>query len=163
MNFCFVATGDKIRDEGRKLDWYEDENWIRTIEDLIAEHDMAPLGSCLVFGDDLSAMQKATASLVKSVGCFPIHIGGKVGGHWQEKFNDVSTSSPCEATIELILELHAMATADLFVGSYSSNIPNLVHLMREHLFGGSPSTGKDVLGEIGWHHDWAVRRHAWHA
>ena len=112
-------------------------------------------------------MQKATASLVKGIDCFPIQIAGKAGGHWQAEHDDLSAprglNSHCEASTELILDLHAMANVDLFAGDYSSNIPVLVHLMREHLFGKAPGTSKDVLGEIYWHHDWTVRRYAWHA
>ena len=157
--------GDKHADDGRKTDWFEGEDWIRTIERLVAENDMAPLGSCLVYGDDLRAIQMATTSLVNHLGCHPMQIGGKAGGHQQGQFNDLANSqgrdSHCQATTDLILEMHALANADLFAGDYSSNIPNLVHLMRQHLFGWAPGTGKDVLDEIGWHHDFFVRRHAW--
>ena len=129
---------------------------------------MTSIGTCLVYGDDLVATQEAAAGLVTNFSCHPIQIGGRPGGHVQAQFNNPNSNElgwgrdlGCEATTNLILEMVAMATADLFVGSYSSNIPSLVHLMRVHLFGKHPQSARDVLNEIGWHHDWTVRSHAW--
>ena len=48
-----------------------------------------------------------------------------------------------------ILELHALANADLFAESYSSNAAQLVHLRREHLFIRSPEIATDTLCEFG--------------
>jgi hypothetical protein len=160
----YTTAGDKNLEKlsGRHIDWFEHEHWLTIIQQLAFDNNMAPIGTCLVYGDDLSAIEKATAGIVNITGCYPIQIGGVVGGHWQEKYNQADVSVPgrdlhCEETSDLILELHALATADLFVGRYSSNIPVLVHLMRVHLFDKNSETSRDVLNEIDWHHDWTVR------
>lgn len=161
---CLASAGDKNLEKmpGRHIEWFEHDQWLLNVQQLASDNDMAPLGTCLVYGDDLSAIEVATAGLVNMTGCYPIRIGGVVGGHWQEKYNHAGTSRPgrdlhCEETSDLILELHALANADLFAGRYSSNIPVLVHVMRVHLFEKSAETARDVLNEIDWHHDWTIR------
>ena len=46
--------------------------------------------------------------------------------------------------MDMILALHALSSADVFVGNYASNIPRFVHLLRTYVYGKEESSSGDV-------------------
>lgn len=63
----------------------------------------------------------------------------------------------CQVTTDLILQLQALSTVDVFTGSYNSNLARIIHLLRFHVFGKAEESATDVLRDIEWHHDYRVR------
>jgi hypothetical protein len=81
-------------------------------------------------------------------------MGGTLQGHRQKDFNGLSRTAACDSTRKVILSLEALAEADVFIGSYVSNVGRLVHLLR--ILRGKPeSTSRDVSKvPLGWHHNY---------
>jgi len=51
-------------------------------------------------------------------------------GHLQRTFNYLPADSRFSMTLDLIVDIHLLAKADIFLGTFSSNIGRLIHLLR---------------------------------
>ena len=106
-------------------------------------------GTCLVYGDDISANHATAQELHRSLSCYPIVMGGISRGHHQEELGKKELSERCTELHRVLAELSGMAAADYFIGSMNSNIPRLVALMRVALNGLDCSTARDIF-DINW-------------
>lgn len=109
-------------------------------------------------------MYEATKLLTAKIGCVAIQMGGWPGGFDRETFlrNGMSDAQEaqdryCQITTDLVLQLQALSTTDVFTGSYNSNLARINHLLRFHVFGLPEQSARDVLRNIEWHHDYGVR------
>ena len=163
-----IRAGDKGWEDhrvGRNPEWYKEDGWVLVLQELLRKGGMPVQeggGTCLVFGDDLLAMHQAVILLQSRVQCAIITFGGSVGGHNQLDMNEKWTrASACRSTRDIILALHALASADVFVGNYNSNIPRFVHLLRHHVFGKAVSSSGDVYNHsAGWSHHYNGNNHS---
>lgn len=158
-----VRGGDKIIEEQEKRkNWYHDaSSIIKTASDLVG--DLHVIKTCVVFGDDLEAANGVSSIVAKASGCHVVHIGGQHGGHNQGAFNSAahnmtlgeeSRCSDIHSRVgRLLAEMHTMASADFFLGSFSSNLPRLIHLLRAGAYGKNVLTSGDVLGKFSWSHN----------
>ena len=104
-------------------------------------------GTCLMYGDDLPALSDAAVALHERLTCTTMLMGGTLQGHHQMDFNSLDRTAACDSTRSLILAVEALAQTDVFVGSYVSNLPRLVHLLRI-LHGKAEATSRDVHEEL---------------
>ena len=156
-----IRAGDKGPEDDRAKrspSWFQEQEWVHSLQELLDSNGLSSQGAgkggtCLMFGDDLKALSEAGAALRTSLECTTMLMGGTLQGHHQHDFNKLSRTAACDSTKELILSLEAMSEADVFIGSYVSNIGRLVHLLRI-LHGKAESTSRDVSKvPIGWHHN----------
>ena len=141
---------------GRNPQWYREQEWVQGLQELLRSNglDLQGPGTCLMFGDELHALEEAAAILKGSLDCTTMVMGGTLRGHTQMEFNAINRVAACDATRELILSLEALSKADVFVGNYNSNLPRMVHLLRG-MRGKSGATSRDLSRDaVGWHHNY---------
>lgn len=163
-----IRAGDKTFEDrlwgNRPTDWYQERTWAAKLKNLLQQNGFQPGGTCIIFSDDLTAMHEGSKVLRAELNCMTIQIGGWEGGFHRDAWvgNAMSQSDNastiaeeyCNATIDLIMELEALSIADVFTGSYNSNLARLVHLLRFHVHGKPKQSAQDVLDSIDWHHDY---------
>ena len=167
-----IRAGDKALEDqmwgNRPAKWYQEREWVANLKTLLQQNKW-PLsgGTCILYSDDLVALHDATKTLKAEMNCMVIQMGGWEGGFHRETWmgNAMSRDSDrhvvaeeyCNAAIDLIMQLEALCVADVFIGSYNSNLPRLVHLLRVHVFGKAIESAQDVLKDIEWHHDYRFK------
>ena len=163
-----IRAGDKALEDqlhgNRLADWYHERLWVENLKNLLLHNKFGLGGTCIIFSDDLTALYEGTKALKAQLNCMTIQMGGWEGGFRRTAWDDNTifhsgnkkdaVDNYCRATIDLILELEALGTADVFTGSYNSNLPRLIHLLRFHVFGKAKQSAQDVLNDIEWHHDY---------
>lgn len=150
-----VRGGDKVKEGfGHNANGYLNStaDIIKTATSMIPDSDV--IKTCIVFGDDLLAGSHVLMALAKHFKCAGVQVGGTFAGHEQHTFNAASKESKCHDTKKMIAEIHAMSTADYFLGSYASNVPRLVHVLRSFVYGKDASTSGDIFGRLDWTHNW---------
>jgi hypothetical protein len=170
-----IRAGDKAFEDQiwgeRPANWYKEKLWVQNLKILLQDNGYKSEGTCLLFSDDLTALYEATKTLKSEMSCLTIQIGGWEGGFhrdaWLTKMLSHGKSSgskpesiadeSCIATSDLVLQLEALSKADIFTGSYNSNLVRIVHLLRFHVFGKAKQTAQDVLKSIEWHHDYRFK------
>ena len=157
-----IRSGDKGHEDqkaGRNPHWYREQEWVRGLQELLKGLDPQRPGTCLMFGDELHALEEAASTLKGSLDCTTMVMGGTLKGHTQADFNALNRTTACDSTRELILSLEALAKVDVFVGNFNSNVPRIVHLLRG-VHGKSEATSRDLSRDaVGWHHNFAS---LWH-
>ena len=154
-----IRAGDKHSEDkraGRDPHWYRKQGWVQGLQELLSSNGLSldQGGTCLMYGDDLPALSDAAVALHKSLTCTTMLMGGTLQGHHQMEFNSLNRTAICDSTRSLILSVEALAKTDLFIGSFVSNIPRLVHLLRI-LHGKAATTSRDVNKEpVKWHHNY---------
>ena len=158
-----VRGGDK-RDEDlmSKLnpEWYNSGEWLSSLTEHLELFQLAAPATCLIFGDGLQANAAVAATASQNLSCNVLQLGGRDGGHQQDLFSAEASASQstdgqdlgCVRTQDFILNLVTMARADLFVGSYNSNVGRLVHLLRSYVYPKPAEATKDLMYRE-WHHD----------
>lgn len=153
-----IRSGDKAREDilaGRDVVWYQKEAWVDNLQDLLVHNglDLQSGGTCLIYGDHLSALQQAAMALKTKLQCTTIVVGGSLAGHDQVAFNKQGRTTACDVTRDLILSLEALSRTDVFMGSFNSNIPRILLLLRS-MYGKDEASSRDVSRNItGWHHN----------
>ena len=124
-----IRGGDKAhedREAGRNPEWYKEADWVRTLQELLRKNGLQMQeggGTCLMYGDDLHAMHLAAVPLLSKVDCATIMFGGSLGGHHQAAMDaNMTRAAACRSTRDIVLALHALSSADVFIGNYNSNV-----------------------------------------
>ena len=157
-----IRAGDKAnedREAGRNPKWYKEIGWVLMLEELLRKngfHMQEGGGTCLIFGDDLHAMHQAVIPLHSRLQCSTIIYGGSLGGHNQFAMNaNMTRGAACRSTRDMILALHALSSADVFVGSYNSNVARFVHVLRTYLYGKAETSSGDISNKpLTWNHNY---------
>lgn len=158
------AFEDKIWGE-RSAPWVHKPEWIANVRDVLQVNGWQPGGTCLIYSDDLGAMYEASKRLRAELNCMTIQMGGWDGGFYRAawtangmagKNTSGVVDAHCSATTDLVLQVEALSAADVFVGSFNSNLGRLIDLLRFHKFGKPRKSSRDVLN-ISWHHDYRAK------
>ena len=159
-----VRAGDKRYEDLLWADlnpeWYNSGEWLLSLTEHLEMFQLPAPATCLIFGDGLQANAAVAAMASQNLSCSVLQLGGRDGGHQQHEFQAEAAASQipdgqdlgCVRTEDFILNLVTMARADLFVGSYNSNVGRLVHLLRTYVYPKPAEATKDVLYQK-WHHD----------
>ena len=156
-----VRSGDKESEDiaqGRNPGWFKTSDWLSSLKEHLELFELPAPATCLIYGDALEANAAVAATAARNLSCAVLQFGGRNGGHQQNLFGDDAVDPEhlgeyyCSSTEDVILHVIGMARADLFVGSYNSNLPRIVHLLRKYVYRKPPSSTKDILYRE-WHHD----------
>ncbi len=158
-----VRSGDKHGEDllaKQNPGWYNNSDWLSSLMSHMELHELKAPGTCLILGDGLQANSAVAAVASKNLSCAVLQMGGRNGGHQQEVFaKEVSEAQRgqgqdlgCMRTEEFILNLVAMSRADMFVGSFNSNVGRLVHLLRTSVYLKPVFSTKDIMHRA-WHQD----------
>lgn len=150
-----IRAGDKWNEDKDNAGWHNRVQWTDNLRSLAARNSIDDVKSCLLMGDSWPAKWNATR-LMQSEGMTPsLHIvGGKEESHSQIRFNKKSEADACDETKTVMLEIDALARADIFIGSMNSNVPRLVALIRGHVYDKEKATFADASGAYRWHHEY---------
>ena len=156
-----VRSGDKVLEDvkqGRNPEWFRSNDWLSSLNEHLKLFELPAPATCLIYGDGLEANAAVAAAAARNMSCAVLQFGGRDGGHQQLLYGEDAADTGnlndffCSSTEDVILHLVGMACADLFVGSYNSNLPRIVHLLRTFVYGKQASSTKDILYRE-WHHD----------